>query len=62
MSRSKNVRSKYQVFPEYVRASVSVRDSGKNHRSRDERGSDLNIVRAVITSILEDTQSENKEV
>lgn len=55
MSRSKNVRSKYQEVPEYIRVSVLVRDSEGAKRSRDSRGRDKHAIRAVLKSIVHDT-------
>jgi hypothetical protein len=52
MSRSTNVRSKYQVVPKHIQVSIAVRDSGDNKRSRDERGKVKNNVRATVASIL----------
>jgi hypothetical protein len=54
MSRSKNVRSKYQTHPAHIKRSVAVRDSGDNARTRDSRGSVKNAIRATIESILQD--------
>ena len=58
MSRSKNVRSRYQVTPRHIQVSISVRDSGNNKRSRDERGKARNNVRATVTSILAEYSEE----
>lgn len=54
MSRSKNVRSRYQVVPDYIRVSISVRDSGGAKRSRDERARNAREVRATLRSIVHD--------
>jgi len=51
MSKSRNVRSKYQPIPVYVRESVAVRDSGDHARSRDSRGRDKQALRATLRSI-----------
>jgi hypothetical protein len=58
MSRSNNVRSKYQIVPRHVQVSISVRDSGNNKRSRDERGKAKNNVRATVNSILVEYSKE----
>ena len=58
MSRSNNVRSRYQVVPRHVQVSISVRDSGNNKRSRDERGKAKNNVRATVNSILVEYSEE----
>ena len=58
MSRSKNVRSRYQVVPSHIQVSISVRDSGNNKRSRDERGKARNKVRATVVSILAEYSEE----
>jgi len=51
MSKSRNVRSKYQVVPAHVLRSVAVRDSGDNLRSRDSRGREKQALRATLISI-----------
>lgn len=44
MSRSSNVRSRYQRVPEYVRVSVSVQDSGAKRRTKDSRAKDKRVI------------------
>lgn len=56
MSRSKNVRSRYQVVPEYIKVSVLVRDSGGAKRSRNERASGRHALKATLNSIVHDTK------
>jgi len=51
MSKSRNVRSKYQVIPAHVVRSIYVRDSGDNARTRDSRGRDKQALRATLVSI-----------
>lgn len=43
MSRSSNVRSRYQRVPEHIRVSVSVQDSGAKRRSKDSRAKDKHV-------------------
>lgn len=51
MSKSRNVRSKYQTIPVHVRESVAMRDSGDNARTRDSRGREKQELRATLRSI-----------
>lgn len=56
MSRSRNVRSRYQAVPDYVKVSVSVRDAGERKRSRDSRASSRHELRGIVRSILQDSK------
>ena len=51
MSRSKNVRSKYQSVPLYVERGLAERDASKNVRTRDSRGREKQELRATLRSI-----------
>lgn len=51
MSKSRNVRSKYQSVPAYVRESVTERDSSPTLRTRDSRGRDKQALRATLVAI-----------
>ena len=51
MSRSTNVRSRYQRVPDHVRISVSVQDSGARRRSKDSRAKDKRELQVLINSI-----------
>lgn len=59
MSKSRNVRSRYQSAPHYVIAGVREKDSSIRLRSRDQRAKNKRMTRAVIESILEDTGDES---
>lgn len=59
MSRSKNVRSRYQVTPDYISVSVQVRDLEGTKRSRDERARNAREVRATLRSIVHDKKVGN---
>lgn len=61
MSRSKNVRSRYQEVPDYLRVSVSVRDVEGSPRTRDNRAKDKREIRATLVSILENTTNESED-
>ena len=61
MSRSKNVRSRYQDVPEYLRVSVSVRDVEGSPRARDKRAKEKQEIRATLVSILENTTDESND-
>lgn len=58
MSKSRNVRSRYQVAPHYVNASIREKDSSIRLRTRDQRADSKRITRAIIESILKDTGDE----
>jgi hypothetical protein len=58
MSRSFNVRSRYQELPEHVRQSISQRTLSGKPRSRDQRARDKHEIRAVLESIQEDTDDD----
>lgn len=60
MSRSKNVRSRYQTVPAYVRDRITVRDSGDNARSRDSRGRDKQLMRITVLGIIRDTNESGE--
>lgn len=51
MSKSRNVRSRYQVAPSYVMESVREKDSGGRVRVRDQRAKGKREVRAIVQSI-----------
>lgn len=51
MSKSRNVRSRYQGAPSYVLASVREKDSGGRVRVRDQRSKGKREVRAIIEEI-----------
>lgn len=44
MSRSTNVRSRYQRVPEHIRVSVSERDAGMKNRTREKRARDKQVL------------------
>ena len=58
MSRSFNVRSRYQELPKHVRSSIVERDLSGKPRSRDQRARDKNEIRAILESIHEDTDDD----
>lgn len=58
MSRSKNVRSRYQVVPDYIKVSIFIRDNGDTKRSRDERARNAREVRATLRSIVHDNEGD----
>lgn len=60
MSRSSNVRSRYQHSPRYVRMSIAQRDASIKKRSRDERANEKHEIRAILESIHEDTDEDWK--
>jgi hypothetical protein len=59
MSRSKNVRSRYQELPVHVRESIVQRDLSGKPRSRDQRARDKHEMRVVVESILENTGDDD---
>lgn len=60
MSRSFNVRSRYQELPKHVRQSIIERDLSGKPRSRDKRAHDKHEIRAILESIHEDTDEDWK--
>jgi hypothetical protein len=58
MSRSRNVWSKYAYVPQHVQASINTKASATKQRARDARGRDKHVTRAMITSILQDTDRD----
>lgn len=61
MSRSFNVRSRYQELPTHVRQSIVERDLSGKPRSRDKRAKDKQEIRMTLVSILENTPEESDE-
>jgi hypothetical protein len=59
MSRSFNVRSRYQELPKHVRQSIIERDLSGKPRSRNERARDKHEMRVVVDSILENTNDDD---
>ena len=59
MSRSFNVRSRYQELPEHVRQSISQRTLASKPRSRDQRARDKHEVRVTVESILENKNDDD---
>lgn len=55
MSRSTNVRSRYQRVPEYVKVSVQIQDSGAKRRTKESRAKDKQIL---INSIRKGTYND----
>jgi hypothetical protein len=51
MSKSKNVRSRYQTVPDHVQARIAVKAGRSRVRTRDSRGAERNALRIVIMGI-----------